>query len=69
MTDTIEILIKEDPDYVNVKTGGKNSLDALLVRYPDGCSETTICKALNLHHTELQEVLKSALSKLRSEIV
>lgn len=65
---TIELLIKEDPDYVNVKTGGENSLDLLLSKYPDGCSEATICKALGIHHTELQELLSNALDKLRMEI-
>jgi len=68
LEESIQLLIKEDPDYVNIKTGGSNSLDALLSKYPDGCSEAIICKALSLHHTELQVLLNRALEKLRQEI-
>lgn len=59
--------IQNDTDFINYSKHG-NSLKNLLKEYPTGVSDSIICKILCLSQTELDQILKSAIIKLRESV-
>lgn len=59
--------ILEDADFINLPKYN-NSLQQLLDENPNGVSDSTICKALGLSQSELEERLKSAIMKLQESV-
>lgn len=59
--------IENETDFINYSKYN-NSLKCLLKEYPTGVSDSVICKVLCLSQTELDQMLKSAIMKLRESV-
>lgn len=59
---------KENSDYIN-SPKHSNSLSVFLKDNPNGVKDKMICKLLDLSQSELDEIFKSAMTKLRQKIV
>lgn len=60
----IKRMIDEDPDYINIPSA-RYSVEKILKKYPDGCPDSVICTALNIHHSDLVVLLKKVLDKIK----
>lgn len=59
--------IMEDPDYIDIKRFDF-SLKKLLERYPDGCPNRIIAKALDISEEEVEAKYEEIVQKLRTLI-
>lgn len=47
----------------------KNSLNKILEKYPDGVSDDTICRVLDITQEELDNLFHSAIVQLRKDML
>ena len=67
MTQDVQKMLEESPDFINIKRYG-NSLAKLEERYPDGCPDHIIAKALNLTEEQAEIRYQQIVTCLRSEM-
>jgi hypothetical protein len=59
---------KNDVDYIN-SPKYSNSLSLFLKDNPNGVKDKVICRLLDINQDQLEDIFKSAMSKLRQKIV
>lgn len=57
-------LLDTDPDFI-LSPRHDNSLRKMMSENPDGVTDATICRALDISKEELQQIYDSAILKLR----
>jgi hypothetical protein len=67
MTQDVQKILEESPDFINIKRYG-NSLAKLEVRYPGGCPDHIIAKALGLTEEQTETRYQQIVACLRSEM-
>lgn len=60
--------LDNDEDFI-VSQKYENSLKKILEDYPDGVPPSVICKVMCITPEQLDTIMKSAMSKLRSRLV
>ncbi len=66
--ETATLLIHTFPDWVNAKRFNY-SLQNMIDRYPDGCSNRLIAVALNLpHESRVDKIYAAAIKKIRKRL-
>lgn len=63
-TEDANRLIEEDPDFVALKRFDY-SLEAVVARYPDGCSDRIVSQALMVTEDDVQTMYDDVVAKLR----
>ena len=68
MSENKKYRIENEEDFIDC-IRFKNSLNKILEKYPDGVSDDTICRVLDITQEELDTLFQNAIIQLRKDML